>query len=83
MSNEPEFLTLMRAELKGAMSELKVDLIDRFAAKKDIEDVHNDLGEVHKRLGNLENWRNRIVGALALVTFSLPVVAALSWHIWA
>ena len=79
---EAEFLTLMRAELDKAMAQLELRLVDRFASKSDMKGVNERLDDHAKVLGSLVAWRNRIIGAIAVVTFALGVVATASWHIW-
>ena len=83
---EAEFLTLMRAELDKAMAQLELRLVDRFASKKDHEDLEKRLEELDKQitsaLDGLSGWRNRVLGGVTVLTFAITIVATASWHIW-
>ena len=83
---EAEFLTLMRAELDKAMAQLELRLVDRFASKKDHEDLQKRLEDhekaVNDALAGLNGWRNRVLGGVAVITFVITAIATASWHIW-
>lgn len=83
---EAEFLTLMRAELDKAMAQLELRLVDRFASKKDHEDLEKRLQAhekaVNEALSGLASWRNRVLGGVAVLTFAITTIATASWHIW-
>ena len=83
---EAEFLTLMRAELDKAMAQLELRLVDRFASKKDHEDLVKrvEAGEqrVNEALNNLSGWRNRVLGGVAVIVFVVTTAATASWHFW-
>ena len=97
LTNEENFLRLLRAELTTAMAQLELRLVDRYASKKEIEaelaQIREQAAEdraasavqfasIGSALQSLVGWRNRLLGALALVTFLMPVLATVSWHLW-
>lgn len=76
MGTEPEgLLALIGAQMDAAMSKLEVRLIDRFAGKKDHEDLE-------KRVSALERIRWQVGGIVIALVFVISTLATLSWHIW-
>lgn len=72
MTTEPEtsFIALMRAEMKSAMSELKVDLIDRFASKQDYENLNQRVTKVENELTGstaISDWIWKAAGVVLAV----------------
>lgn len=63
-------IEVVRAELRQALAELELRLVDRFAAKKDQE-------ELEKRVTKIERWQYWLKGGLALVTVLIGIGIAL------
>lgn len=82
----PTFLDLLRAELGNAMKDLELRLVDRFAAKKDVEAelLKRDqrMDGIEKELDGIQAWRNKMAGALVLLSVATPVATAFTVHFW-
>lgn len=86
MTTEPEssFIALMRAEMKSAMSELKVDLIDRFAGKKDVEDLNRRVDLLEKDRDGaaaLSTWQRWMIGGVMFAAINAAIYVTLYHYI--
>lgn len=46
--------------------------------KDDLQEIKNQTKMTNGRVNKLENWRNFIVGAIAVITFLIPITVALA-----
>jgi hypothetical protein len=71
-------LDILRAELGTAMANLKVDLIERFASKREHEELEKRLStheqENENRFRSVERFQNRVAGGLILGALFIPSV---------
>lgn len=77
---EAEFLTLMRAELEKAMAVLELRLVDRFAGKKDFEELDKRVGVLEQGAAGhnaLSSWQRWLFGGLGFGAFASAVYVAL------
>lgn len=85
MSTEPEsLLALIGAQMDAAMSKLEVRLIDRFAGKKDLEDLDKRVVELEKvndgRVAVSGLWRMIFGGLGAAVIGSVVYIVGFHIH---
>lgn len=93
----PTFLDLLRAELSNAMKDLELRLVDRYAAKKDVEAefavrdaaasaqaeaLDKRFEAQDAKIDGVVAWRNKMAGGLVLASIMTPVLTTIAIHLW-
>jgi hypothetical protein len=76
-----------RADLRADLAEFELRLRDHiesalkaYALGRDVDALTGRVAELEERVDVNRLWRNRLLGALAMLSFA--VQATISWHMW-